>query len=232
MENYNDGRIKSLNEIDNIEQALKDFSEGSEALYDLLKFCYENGIETKACCRGHEGTVSRPYILFSDTAVNYMGNIEEVLDIINAEMSYSPKTKTLYACCGIYCKSNDEKEAENFFRNLKGILQSTIENKETRVPKSIELIDEINSYIETSFFLKGKLAPKFTKNKRGDDKYVFTMLDPYAVLTQMEDSMTLEKALEELDHYHLYPCQITMDIDGLSKYAEKVKKAFTTRTNK
>ena len=45
---------------------LKEFSEGSEALESLLNYCYENKIETRACCIGHKerGVHSKPYICF------------------------------------------------------------------------------------------------------------------------------------------------------------------------
>lgn len=233
MENYNDGKAKDIKTIDNIEQALKDFSEGSEALYDLLKFCYENGIETKACCKGHEGITSTPYIVFSNTAMQYMSNIEECLYYMNAEMSYTPKKDTFSASCAVYCKRNDEESSNTFFQNMKGILEATIENKETSVPKSIELIDSIHENISNSFFLNGKLMPSFTKNAKGNDEYTFTLLDPWAaIMVRSEDSTTLDFELEELDNYHIHPCQITMNIDGLSKYAEKVDNILGKRTNK
>lgn len=233
MENYNDGLAKDIKTIDNIEQALHDFSEGSEALYNLLKFCYENGIETKACCKGHEGTVATPYILFSDTAMEYMSNIEECLYYMDAEMLYRPQGENSSTKCAVHCHRNDKESSDIFFENIKGILEKTIENKEIRAPKSFELIDSMNENISTSFFLNGKLMPSFTKNAKGNDEYTFTLLDPQAcIMPHREDSTTLTHELEELDNYRICPCQITMDIDGLSKYAEKIEKAFKTGTNK
>ena len=43
---------------------LKEFSEGSKALEDLLNYCFDNHIETRACCVGHKerGPISTPYI--------------------------------------------------------------------------------------------------------------------------------------------------------------------------
>ncbi len=109
----------------------------------------------------------------------------------------------------------------------------TIENKETRVPKSFELIDSMNENISSSFFLNGKLMPSFTKNANNDDKYTFTLLDPYAAtMVRSKDSTTLAHELEELDHFHVNPCQITMNIDELSQYAEKIENTLKTGTNK
>ena len=45
---------------------LKEFSEGSKALEDLLVYCYNNHVETRACCIGHneKNTQHHPYIRF------------------------------------------------------------------------------------------------------------------------------------------------------------------------
>ena len=48
------------------EDLLKDFSEGSKALENLLNYSYNNLLETRACCIGHEdeGPLRTPYIVF------------------------------------------------------------------------------------------------------------------------------------------------------------------------
>ena len=57
-------RCYAYNELD--KDLLRQFSEGSAALESLLNFCYQNQVETKACCAGHEkeGTHKTPYIAF------------------------------------------------------------------------------------------------------------------------------------------------------------------------
>lgn len=57
-------RCYSYDEIN--EAILKEFSEGSKALEDLLNYCYKNKIVTRACCIGHkeDGPQSKPYISF------------------------------------------------------------------------------------------------------------------------------------------------------------------------
>ena len=233
MENYNDGKVKDIKTIDNVEQALKDFSEGSEALYALLKFCYENKIETKACCKGHEGTVATPYVMFWDTAMHYMRNLEECLYYIDAEMLYTPQGENFSAKCTVHCHRNDKESSDIFFENIKGILEKTMEDEETRVPKSFELIDSMNENISKSFFLNGKLMPSFTKNAKGNDEYTFTLLDPQAcIMPHREDSATLSHELEELDNCRIRPCQITIDIDGLSQYTEKIENILGKGTKK
>ncbi len=45
---------------------LKQFSEGNKTLENLLRFCYQNKVETRACCIGHEKeeSLKTPYIAF------------------------------------------------------------------------------------------------------------------------------------------------------------------------
>ena len=40
------------------EEKLKQFSEGSNSLESLLKYCYKNKIITRACCIGHNNEES------------------------------------------------------------------------------------------------------------------------------------------------------------------------------
>ena len=87
MGDYNNGRVQKVNEIEDINQALIDFSEGSEALYNLLKFCYENNIETRACCKGHPGEISKAYVLFSSSALEYFSMILEATPVCDFEIS-------------------------------------------------------------------------------------------------------------------------------------------------
>ena len=227
MKNYNDGTVKNLEEIENPEQAIHDFAEGSEALEDLLKFCYENGIKTKACCRGHEKDFSHPYILFEDTALNYLSNLEEVVAVIDAEITYTPKISASWpARCGVHCKHNNPESSDLFFKNIKGILEYTIEQNEIHLPKSFELVDRINDNINRSFFLSGKIAPHIQKNIKGTDQYTYTLTTPWAAIVNGKDSTTLSHELEEIENNRINPCQMTLDINGLSRYAEKIEQLF------
>lgn len=50
------------------EKAALDFSEGNEELRELLLYCFQNGIQTRGCCAGHEredGERTMPYIGFN-----------------------------------------------------------------------------------------------------------------------------------------------------------------------
>ena len=82
IDNLNTGHVvKVTPEI--FEQAAIDFSEGNEKLKELLSFCFENGIETKGCCSGHNGK-QRPYILFAFNDEN-LQSILKILKQISIE---------------------------------------------------------------------------------------------------------------------------------------------------
>lgn len=68
------GSLNTGNVVENVseelwQQAAKDFSEGNKDLECLLLYCFQNGLETKACCAGHEEQFDElgngtPYIVF------------------------------------------------------------------------------------------------------------------------------------------------------------------------
>ena len=68
MESFNTGHVVETIAEESWEQAARDFSEGNEDLRKLLLYCFQNNLETKACCAGHperfDGVNGTPYILF------------------------------------------------------------------------------------------------------------------------------------------------------------------------
>ena len=64
-------------------ELLKEFSEGCAALENLLNCCYENKIETRACCSGHEEDSShhKPYIMLI-VAENQKKIMESMINVL------------------------------------------------------------------------------------------------------------------------------------------------------
>ena len=64
-------------------ELLKEFSEGCAALENLLNCCYENKIETRACCSGHEedGSHHKPYIMLI-VAENQKKIMESMINVL------------------------------------------------------------------------------------------------------------------------------------------------------
>lgn len=95
---WNDyGIVQDISTLDSNELSLKlrEFSEGSEDLYNLLLYLNQNGFKTKACCKGSHlsiktdnsvGISSNAYIAFQDKEwLNYLSN--EILDDKNIIIS-------------------------------------------------------------------------------------------------------------------------------------------------
>ena len=71
---YNDGMHRNIKYIpkDEIEIALSEWAEGSQELYDLLKKCYDMGIETITSCPGHENKTGpdAPYLPYINIKID------------------------------------------------------------------------------------------------------------------------------------------------------------------
>lgn len=78
--NYNQGPMIKLQDIppEDMSQALKDFSEGSEGLEICLRTMWNNNLETIACCAGNENSFERAYILM-DEGVDIFSFLSEEL---------------------------------------------------------------------------------------------------------------------------------------------------------
>ena len=121
--------LKKLTDLEKIEKA-ELFSEGNELLKNLLLKMWDRGIETYACCSGHEGK-SDPYIFFSiNNFLNSNFNLF-ALKVIrfckknNYDLSFS--NDFLYDLrydrkgLGI-CAFNDRNVSTKFFTNLEELL--------------------------------------------------------------------------------------------------------------
>lgn len=101
--NYNDGKIHTefYNEDVDRKEIAKQFSEGDEQLEKCLLELWNNGIQTTACCRGHDTDeyIYRPYIMLKfdhniygliDNLYNYMV-LPENRDSIGLDFGYDYK---------------------------------------------------------------------------------------------------------------------------------------------
>ena len=113
---------------------LKEFSEGSKALEDLLNYCYDNHIETRACCVGHKerGPISTPYIMFiidkeqyslMESVINNMLNESGMEEDIQIEMQ-KEKEKT-----GVTFRYNkiEENLREEFFNCINKSISTSLD---------------------------------------------------------------------------------------------------------
>lgn len=152
----NYGKVVDLKELnkDEIDSKLHDFSEGSNTLYSLLRYLYDNNIPTKACCRGGHlsikdndlpGVSATAYILFSDD--NWLHYLSDTI-LNNKEIEIYDSSIRYY---GI--------EYDNFFEELLNCFKKkepvNIDNLKLKlnIPLTQEIKDQgyINALINIGF---------------------------------------------------------------------------------
>ena len=207
MGDYNNGRVQKVNEIEDINQALIDFSEGSEALYNLLKFCYENNIETRACCKGHPGETSKAYVLFSSSALEYFSMILEATPVCDFEISYTQSNRFKEAQVAVYNNSKDQSEKgnENFFNNIHSCLRVELEQNQTRRPEVFERVDKISSCLQETFFFKDfEPCLDIESNEKAETDYWLYIIPKGSILLGSRSQIYSEKeALEQIEKGNL-----------------------------
>ena len=130
MKNYNTGCVLEYNDfIHDKKEAAKQFAEGSKDLEDLLNYCFNNGIITKACCKGHhtKDELSLPYIAFSFCKNNeiYLQSLLCYLKNSDYEIDYL-KNENGASLIAFYENRNfDFNNPTNLFKNILLILQKT-----------------------------------------------------------------------------------------------------------
>lgn len=177
----NSDRLYSPSELN--DDKLREFSEGSDSLYRLLKYCYDNHIPTHACCKGHENSISKPYISFYVTDKVQMSSlIECMMNSYESESFACEITNFDQLKLGVYCLDLDKG---NYFFDL---ITSSLKNSKnnSNYYKLFELndylidygndffaIDIQNDFIEVS-------NPIYKKVVFNDGKEIYTMEDPKA----------------------------------------------------
>lgn len=232
MQSYNDGQVKNIYQIKDIKQALKDFSEGSSALYDLLEFCYYNGIETMACCSGEHEGVNTSYITFVNDGINYLNDIIDMVGICDYDVVYNSEYLSNPATVNIYYEGENK---ENFFRNIKSFLEKSVEENNIKRPDVFENIDDIKNSINNSFFLKDLITPSLIMSgNNADIEYTLKLGNPYNVFVTNNTNETFDSicnTMEKVDvgaikGYFDHPLKIKLTKEELDTYSKKVKHNF------
>ena len=123
--NHND-RLYSYDEL--TVDKLKEFSEGSNSLYNLLKYCYDNKIVTYACCKGHDDKISKPYISFR------VDNKLLIINLLNNVMS-SPLANNIFCeiidfnCLHLSIYIQDVKDSDMLFQTVLNSFNKSINNQ-------------------------------------------------------------------------------------------------------
>ncbi len=127
------------------ERFLKLFSEGDENLRELLDYCFDNDINTRGCCKGHDYRKdSYPFIAFdiADYNSKHARNIFNNLDKQGLVFSFDIGSKLLGPT--MYIKNLD-KDRENFFIDIKESLDhNDLKQAKMFLRRSFELLEDTN----------------------------------------------------------------------------------------
>ena len=142
-----------MQEISNeLNNNLRQWSEGNEYLYSLLYLSWQHGIRTSACCGGHKDHKHNdPYILFIVDEENLpffksmIGAIEDIPDI-SANISYRenpqiPEDSKIVLA--IHCMMHNRMET--FYRLAAAIL----EKREIKTPKGEKFYESLVKMLHT-----------------------------------------------------------------------------------
>ena len=127
-------RCYDYDELNN--DLLKQFSEGSKALENLLKFCYQNHIVTRACCIGHNKAKESPFpyvaISINEEQYKLMEHVfNQLFDGIDFKNSIKVdiQKEENNMLLAISFRYNEEKLREGFFNIINESLKNySVEN--------------------------------------------------------------------------------------------------------
>lgn len=115
--------------VNELLQALQEFSEGSKGLEECLRVMWNNNLKTHACCAGHDD-LDLAYIAMRENTDLFQYLSEELLqnDMISIENSYGRQVTR-------FLGSKEEKEA--LFFKLAGDIKSGKKNNEHIIDNKI-----------------------------------------------------------------------------------------------
>lgn len=152
-DSLNNGHIIEITP-DMFEKAANDFSEGNEALKELLMFCFENDIKTTSCCSGHNGQ-KRPYIQFEfdDNNMNHILKMLKQLSLGDAikDIAFTKQPGITSNFC---VSMQDDKCNEGFeqileaLKSQKEIEISALDPTRQLIVKSMQNHSVSNSYLD------------------------------------------------------------------------------------
>lgn len=142
-------------------EILKEYSEGNEYLYDALCTCWENEIETYACCEGHP--LEMPYlgIILNKKNLPYIKNIvgilQDVKDIsissgIRGRESESSGIPPDEECRSLLIYGSGSNRCEMFYKIKQAILSSlTFNQKKIKESRAKQFIQNLEGLVAMSY---------------------------------------------------------------------------------
>ena len=186
---YNDGGKKDPVNIKDKEAAIIEFAEGNKSLEALLKYCFDNGILTEACCKGH-GDNLNPYISFYICKENeiYIKNIIDKL----LEKGYHLLYKSSRLMLPSLTISTNTVNASNLFNTLLNIFKNSNNIELNGLKKKIYRIYANTSNNDTTLDIK-KVDDKYDANIYFDFDFERVVLDENELMNTLDKKLRLSR---------------------------------------
>lgn len=172
-----ESKVRCYNYDEINEDLLKQFSEGSYELEKLLKYCYFNKIETRACCIGHanSGPYSKPYICFINCKEQYF-LMENLIFLLLSQGEFSNHIDISITNELITFKFNclDIDLREHFFSLIQNGIINTMNGQLNEYEKYTGLLDIFNkmNVNDNLMFEISSRGLKISESKESFFKYV------------------------------------------------------------
>ena len=186
---YNDGGKKDPVNIKDKASAIKEFAEGNKALEALLKYCFDNGILTEACCKGHDDNLN-PYISFYVCKENeiYIKNIIDKL----LEKGYHFLYKSNRLMLPSLTIRTTTDDASNLFNTLLNIFENAKNIELDGLKKKIYRIYANTSNNDTTLDIK-KVDDKYDANIYFDFGFENVLLDENELMNTLDKKLRLSR---------------------------------------
>lgn len=169
--NFNTGKVVDIILPEQYEQAALDFSEGNESLRKLLLDCFKRGIQTRACCAGHDeskaGKKQQPFISFNFNEEN-MGTI---MKIIRKLYNYEGINMTFIKEPGLVSSFTVYFPKENANEYFDLIREASIEQEEVRISDIAESMQTVISIMKNHSIPSSYLNIDY-ENSEENKKYI------------------------------------------------------------
>ena len=167
MEEYIKGHVFEDLTEDNIDYYAEMFGEGSKALTDLIKFCFENGIKTYSSCKGHpvknvfiELRLPIGFIAFDfddDLELGYfLASLHKRIKGI--EVNISNFVHDQRKSVTIYVPAKKDGMSDNYFNLIKTYLEEFIKTKKGDIhyeydDKIVQMVNDVCEYTSDDFYV-------------------------------------------------------------------------------
>lgn len=233
-EKYNNQNPQDIPKDENIlNEAILSWSEGNRYLEKLIRTSIKNNIKTFACCAGHEGKISHPYISFKadENSLEILLDVfkimyEDLNEIFSVSFSFDKEYNTIITITLNYENRNEK------FEKITSIIEGDIKygknalsEEEKKYKEEIDAIIRIYEVI-TEKHIKTFMSFGDIKNSGNNGIYVHfnekdNILEP--IIKEMFEFQN-KTEIPEHDFYQIVYYLNGYDLKDLKILLEKIEK--------